>query len=328
MGLHYVHCDSAYKKDHHTKSDYEVFMTPPIQNVKRVALTRLSVPNTFYNVNEWNNTIRWYEIKTTSVGQTDGTVDKYLQADIPIGFYSAAQLSSLVQTAMNNTPNRTFPGESVNMSYFISVLPLTTGFHTTIRGDHTSNYNKEWAIAIDTKAEFHGSIWDLLGFSIAQCVVGDYYDREIDMHISYSGNTVSTIDVNTRTLTSTKSARETYPFLQLVSDTLASNSRELQHDNGSGVHTKPSKRLSIIPVSVNRYSWVHFEVQHQYEWHDLSGTISKFDLKFTDDKGNAFSDDAMGEYQCTLIFETEDHNERNDERELLGKLGYIKAHCR
>ena len=324
MVHHYVHCDSTLKRSHDSKNDFEVFLTPPIQNVKKVALTRLSVANTFYNITDKNKTFHWFEIKTQNANQVLNTENKFLSAEIPVGFYSASQLAGLIQTAMNATQNRLFAGESVNMSYFISVSPLATNFKTSIYGSHTSNYNKEWALSAEAGGDYKNSIWDLLGFNQEQCVEGIVYVRPLHQNKTYMGNTnVSQAD---RTLTSTRPARETYPFIQLHSNTLASNSRELTQDNN--VHTRPSKRLGIVPVNVNRYSWINWEVSNNYEWHDLTGTISKFDLKFCNDKGEIFDDSNFGEYQCTLLFETEDVSDRNYEREALAKLGYIKAHCR
>jgi hypothetical protein len=284
-----------------------------------VALSRLSIANTFYNITAENNKIEWFEVRLDANGVD--TNSGHFTATIEPGFYSAAALSVLVQTAMNNTQNRAFVSETP-MTFVFSLETVATGFRTSITGSATTGNVRDWALSADT-SKFQNTIWDLLGFEPTQVINGTTFVRAVRYYgIIKTGN----VNIADRNLKAIRTARETYPFIQLHSNTLASNSRELTND--ANVHTRPSKRLGIVPVNVNRYSWIHFQVENNFEWHDLSGTISKFDLKLCNNAGVQFGDDEFPDYHCTLIFETDDHTERNYEKEALAKLGYIKAHCR
>ena len=95
MPFHYVHVDSAKGKNpHHSRSEVDINLLKPIQNVVGMKLLDFSIGNEFFNCIEGNQTFTILLFKAgSSGGSTVPTTDVgVINLTIPIAFYTHSEL--------------------------------------------------------------------------------------------------------------------------------------------------------------------------------------------------------------------------------------------
>jgi len=82
------------------------------------------------------------------------------------------------------------------------------------------------------------------------------------------------------------------------------------HDTQNDITmTTQQNILQIVPINVNIYSWIHYRSsQTESLVHELSGqAINSFTITLTDDEHNTFGEGSFKNFQCVLMFETQDN---------------------
>lgn len=328
MTKHYIHINSVHRQEHEDKSKMTIHLNPPINNVSRACLSKFTIANTFVNIIEGDNdAILWTEHYIVN----NTPFDRLFSNFVPEGYYTLESLVLKVQELMNENPVYQVGGSGVknySRQFQTEVVPtfsltLNDDFTTSIIGSG-SNGSKHWML-LNTGLN---SVWTMLGFADSQRTVSPILNTNIVNETAKSFN-ASNKTVQERTLTSLQPGRESQPYLIVSSSTLGTNSRQTHNNETNTIGTLHSERFCTIPIDVNRYSWIHFNAnQSEYEWHDLQGTLSSFDIKLEDSNGNAFQDQTHDDWSAMIIIETHDpKNEVQEKNNLLfNKQGYRLAH--
>lgn len=342
MTKHYVHINSTHRQGHESKSNFTVFLNPPIQNCWRSALSVLTTSNTFYNIKEGvNDKIFWVERTDTYNPTTQvlvSSASREFYNIIQPGYHSLERLTILVSNALSENPVYQVGGNDtktytrqVGAGNAIATYSVNTNedFTTSIIGRQAGNQQKFWSILYrsmdpDFPDTFEQTPWHLLGIKQSQAYAVIALANTSGTPLNETDNTETD-----RTLISTGVSRESHPYFYVYSKTLGTNSRQTQKSIGNTIGTINSHHFATIPINVNRYSWIHHNLTDtNFEWHELNGTLSSFDIQILDESLYEFADDAHDNFTCTIIIETHEPKNEIQERNtlLFNKQGYRFAH--
>ena len=79
-------------------------MHTPIKNVHSVAVKQFSIANAMENIRSGEQTLRWLEVYQPRNG--DEASGKIFSVDVPIGYYTAADLCTAINAQISAIPNR------------------------------------------------------------------------------------------------------------------------------------------------------------------------------------------------------------------------------
>ena len=328
MTKHYIHINSVQRQDHENKSAMTIHLNPPINNVSRACLSKFTIANTFFNIIQgYNDAVLWTEHYI--VNNTPN--DRFFANYIPEGYYTLDSLVLKVQELMNENPVYQVSGngtKTYSRQFQTEVVPtftlsLNDDFTISIVGSGSTG-SKFWML-LDAGTN---NLWTMLGFDNTQLTVNPIINQTVIDGTAKSFN-ASNKSVADRTLKSLQPGRESQPYLLVSSSALGTNSRQTHDNQTNSIGTIHSERFCTIPIDVNRYSWIHFNAnQSEYEWHDIEGTLSTFDIRLEDSNGNAFQDQTHDDWSAMIIIETHEPKNEIQERNnlLFNREGYRLAH--
>jgi hypothetical protein len=116
-----IHSSKRINQSDSSSSFSISFNNSDLQEVKKISVVSISIPNVMYNVNGTNNRL-WF--RTEIVGGV--VVEDFI--DIPDGFYTADQLVPLIETALNDKITLYTAGGALSLSQSSTTSKITVDF--------------------------------------------------------------------------------------------------------------------------------------------------------------------------------------------------------
>ena len=305
------------------KAEINVHLNNPIKNVWRVAVKSFTIANSFHNVKSGENKLVWYEFFKPA-GGLDYILKKF-SVEIPVGYYSAAELCLEINRVIDAMPDF--------QHRVLSEDPLQIKFSQdsekyNIRVNLTVGSGDKWFMPVqETDAQI---LWSMLGFTDHQIFTHRRFGqaqeeanvvREIANKLdepSYGGLGGSDVitkagtDLTAYNLISALPATiENSGGMYLTSDALTTGSTYESRKNPNTLHTEavPMNILEWIQFEVDRYYWIHYNADLLH-WHYLNNaSISDFDITLKSQSGQTLTHKECGNYNLVLIFETVEQDE-------------------
>ena len=308
MTLHYVYVDSRKKNEEESKTNFTVSLHTPLKNVIRCGLTQFSKGNNSFNVGTHNNEISWIEIVESGTGSYTLNTNTIT---LDVKYYSILELLTTITTKMSATTGRTYAGEqATTYSYTID-----EDYRVSIEAQASSSplSNRYWAFVVPINQYTSSILHATLGYTRNQLLSKTDDISHTDSRLRQS-QTIVEKTVLDRSVKAQSSYIENHSVLYLGSDVLTKHSQRMIH--GDDISTSSTMRcnyLETIPVSVNRWSYIHLNKHSvSIQYHSLHNVnISHFDLKLYSEHEVLLNDDEESDYKTVLVFETldETHHE-------------------
>jgi len=343
-----VHIDSSKRSIAQPVHDFTVSVPHGLNNVSRVALKSITIPNTVHNIYGDYTHARWIEY------YWNGTqwLTKDYMVNLPEGYLLTSDTMAFIQSQMEAF--QMYDSEVLSNHQFEAESPLIVTFNqndsiyiNSLAFDSGNNI-KLFALSAVTSSH---SVWEMLGFEKNKMlnqttanIVLDYLRTHFtSVELADSPSTKLRDDttlnkylircckddlpIADRTLTALHSGtRENLPGLFICSDKLGSDSFESVAHGTENVAT-PSNVIQYIPNTEPKYSYIN-HTPDMLMWHSLlDSSIHKFDIKLRDHKGQLFGLNSLPDFQMTLMFDTVQEVEYSkDFIEAYNKMGYKIGH--
>jgi len=307
------------------------------------------MPNTAYNITDYNNTIEWFE----TIGNNTNP-PALIQATLPPKFYTVPDLLSTIAAAMTeasinaSTVNYNSPSSALyqgiadrqtlassgGLTYTVSQIPSTTTvdtFHVTITGslNAASTAQKKFC-----PVSHKFSVWTMLGLTetfqvnpfhhgrVNPLLVSSHLVNPITLRSDGRFTTIiNTTTGSTATLTASFAPRDSHESYHLTSS-LATAVYEAEAD-GVIRHTN---YLLTIPNTSNRYSWLQY-VPTEPVFHELNGqNVSQFTIGIADEHGFPMNTEEHQAFSVVLAFEYKDIHQTLESNQLR-TLDWRRSHC-
>jgi len=309
MTLHYVYVDSRKKNEEESKTNFTVSLHTPLKNVIRCGLTQFSKGNNAFNVGKHNNKIAWIEIATT-LPHTDYD-SRYSEITLDVKYYSILEILTTITTKMSATTGRTYAGEqATTYSYTID-----EDYRVSIEAQASSSAesNRFWGFVVPRKEYTSSILHATLGY-VREQLFESYFNLDSTDSRLRKSQLILDNTIEDRSVKAQSSYIENHSVLYLGSDVLTKHSQKMIHgDNRTTSSTMRCNYLETIPVSVNRWSYIHLNKHSDsIQYHSLHNVnISHFDLKLYSEHEVLLNDDEESNYKAVLVFETldETHHE-------------------
>ena len=321
----YIHVSSDHRFDQeHDEARIKVHMHTPIKNVHSVAVKQFSIANAMENIRSGEQTLRWLEVYQPQNG--DEASGKIFSVDVPIGYYTAADLCTAINAQISAIPNRRCSDDTNETDATITFLASGTfQIEASLSNQGSGSQGNKYFQPLTSPS----TLWKRLGFSEQQMVSGKKRkaaDQNINEDamlvdnaeeaVEYQSIPPSLFQMGNGTPTTLTSR---FPYTIESDDGIYLCSHELTRGGGTfessvnqdnlHVVAKPVDILEWIQFDQARYSHVHYNTNtpHFHYMNDVS--VSDFEISLKSSAGRTLKINECGHFQIVLMFETISHDE-------------------